>query len=339
MKRHFTLLFTGLLILIFIAGCSKNNGPTNPPPTETGPRYIAVGSGAYYSVDANNWVSLSTYIPGHFEEVAYGNGIFVAIYKSNNQNYAARSTNGGINWETHEFSSAQQIDMNHLVFENGNFLIAATCRVSSVKTVGELYSSTDGLNWNGRVIDFDNCWTNEGITFGNGNYVVTGSNGGSGACVWYSATLETFQWTQCAYISDFIAEDLDFSNGRFITVGYYGGSQGKAFYSDNLSTYDWTQVTVCWGGSSASVQHLDFGNNVWIATYLFGTTICVSNDNGINWQAVQLGGSGNINNVSFVNGRFIAVGTNRILTSTDATVWNEIPSQNWGELFHVTYGQ
>ena len=133
--------------------------------TYGGNKFVAVGqsyNGAY-STDGITWTKMN--MPRHqdWDELAYGNGVFVALgnelYPANGE-YIARSTDG-ITW-TEEVSPFSGL-LHSMIFANGQFVILSNLEVGF---------SSDGETWNiyQHNLSF-NPWI---IAYGNNKFVVLG---------------------------------------------------------------------------------------------------------------------------------------------------------------------
>ncbi len=122
------------------------------------------------------------------------------------------------------------------------------------------------------------------------------------------------------------ASDLSgvaYGNGRFVAVGNYSTI---LISNDGLEWSAISQPTNLFTG-------IAFGGGVFIAA---GSQGISSSSEGLDWTRCS---SFEVNEVRYVNGRFIAVGPGGvILVSTDGVAWAEVFSDFWSDLTSVTFG-
>jgi hypothetical protein len=125
---------------------------------------------------------------------------------------------------------------------------------------------------------------------------------------------------------------IAYGNGMFVAVGnginISGSSNnvGKAAYS--YDGENWTDVTI---GINYFTKNIVFGNGRFIAVDIDGK-VAYSSD-GENWTITTAYAR---NAISFGNGKFVTVGTNRVAYSSDGVNWTEITVN--GSFDGVTYG-
>lgn len=117
------------------------------------------------SADGTNWVQhLSPGKIGYSTRIAYGNGRFVAVNLS--ESGIATSTDG-IDWVVH-----QGISGNDITYGAGQFVVVAGL-LDGPRTI---HTSADGINWVTRIPGISwGTGTFNGITYGNGHFVICGS--------------------------------------------------------------------------------------------------------------------------------------------------------------------
>jgi len=169
-----------------------------------------------------------------------------------------------------------------------------------------------------------------GVTYGGGKFVAVGPGGsvaisGNGTN-WISANATTpVQLNAVAY-----------GNGVYVAVG---NAQTVISSTDGVN---WTARSVS-GSPNQNILGVAFGNGVFVAVDIVNE-IFTSTD-GSSWTTVQGATAGpSWSNIKFLNGIFVAVGSNlysnssRIQTSSNGSSWNTEVSAGTGALYDVTYG-
>jgi hypothetical protein len=100
------------------------------------------------------------------------------------------------------------------------------------------------------------------------------------------------------------------------------GEFGRVFVSSNA--VQWSQSTP---GVSFSLNHITFGNGVFLVPTVSGTNL--ASVDGVAWSPISSGTSRNLYCVDFCDGQFVAVDTmSRVWFSRDGTNWVENGSPN-----------
>ncbi|RYT82560.1 hypothetical protein EAJ06_02840 [Bacteroides intestinalis] len=126
---------------------------------------IDKGSPIISSTDGMNWTD-PVYTGGTYatiNDVAYGNGKFVAIGKVTNANFAITSTDGR-SWSAPNVIAGSNT-VNAIGFGNGKFVVGTMN--------GEITVSTDGINWSPIKVIQSGMQIMD-ITHGKGKFIMTG---------------------------------------------------------------------------------------------------------------------------------------------------------------------
>lgn len=126
---------------------------------------IKEGSPIISSTDGMNW-TVPVYTGGTYatiNDIAYGNGKFVAIGKVNNANFAITSTDGR-SWSAPNVIAGSNT-VNAIGFGNGKFVVGTMN--------GEITVSTDGINWSPIKVIQSGMQIMD-ITHGKGKFIMTG---------------------------------------------------------------------------------------------------------------------------------------------------------------------
>ena len=187
--------------------------------TYGGNKYVAVGqsyNGAY-STDGITWTKMN--MPRHqdWDELAYGNGVFVALgnqLSPASGEYIARSTDG-ITWT--EVTSPFSGLLHHMIFANGQFVILTNLEVGF---------SSDGETWNiyQHNLSF-NPWI---IAYGNNKFVVLGGQTDNS---WAYST-DGITWTEATTIDAKSWNAIAYGNGRFVAVASFSNNGAYLNASD-----------------------------------------------------------------------------------------------------------
>jgi hypothetical protein len=159
-----------------------------------------------------NQTTLSGYYFNQFNNVAYGQGLFVTLMRSSTSTNNLLTSPDGIVWTLRSLP-ATSVTFGQLAFANGRFILTGSTAI--------LYSD-DGINWFfANTPPTFNVSPSTGTFFGSGKWViVSASNGGSVAI----STDNGVNWTSYTGISQltaFVRAGI-FANGLFI-VPYGNG--------------------------------------------------------------------------------------------------------------------
>jgi len=259
-------------------------------------QFVAVGGGTILaSTDGANWtLRAEIYGAPLLEDVAYGNGLWVAVgtWMNLRPTGAVLTSTDGATWT----SSSVPVLLSGVAYANGQFLAVGA---------GAL-TSTDGASWT--VPNPGLQGGLNGICYGNGQFVGVGPSGAiltsSDGANWtgrYSGTANRLQ--RVAY-----------GNGQFVAVGWYG----TILTSTDGAT--WTTRNSC-TGPTIDLEGIAYHSGQFVAVGWYGT-ILTSTD-GANWTGRNSGTGGVLWGVAYGNGRFVAVGS-ALLTSGTVTATPEV---------------
>lgn len=217
-----------------------------------------------------------------------------------------------------------------LDFANGHWI------GTNVNTT-DMWTSFDLINWTRRngptsIPNGATSLTRGQVTkYRNGRYMTFGTTNEIGKIVEWSSP-DLINWTPVGYystpggtvsVTDF---DYDPITGTTV-VGFYGSSQnGMIVRVGDGNAFQYLPYSVEIAGSiSISVK---FSNGLWIHHGSSQQAILISR-NAQDWilrnpfqnSAVSIGGSGNVNGVSYDNGRLIAVGMANVVTNNPSNYY------------------
>lgn len=284
-----------------------------------GPINFSIGS----NTAGTTWTSrtLPGPPPGNYFDVAFGNGLFVAVGLSSTNQYA--TSPDGITWTQRTLPNTT--DWFSVSYGNGLFL-AMSGNSNSISA-----TSPDGINWTARTLPVNSTWFS---AYGGGTWVATRHNSNQvytspDAITWTARTApSTSFWRSVAYgggrfvavaegptTSAMTSPDgitwssgampssqnwwrVAYGNGIFVAVA--NGSSVAATSTDGVT---WTQRTL---PANTSWKGIAYGNSLFVAVSDTGTTSATSPD-GITWTARTIP-TGVGNAITFANGKFVAVG-------------------------------
>ncbi|HLH55972.1 MAG TPA: hypothetical protein VKY92_20385 [Verrucomicrobiae bacterium] len=228
-----------------------------------------------------------------------------------------------------------------VIYANGEF--------TALDDGGEVLTSVDGVSWTvrscGRV-----CYLG-GIAYGNDRYVAVGGNyhssGGGGLIL---TSPDGIVWTEQVLpvpaTSIGPLRGVTYGNGTFVAVG-----QADEIFS-SPDGVEWTiqAATLVSQLNFVSLYGIAYGNGTFVAVGDTWTSFSVdepilTSPDGTNWSAVDSGIMGILPGVNFLNGAFVAVGSDIstktvILVSSDGTMWtnNSFSSPGQARFTTVSYG-
>ncbi|MFO1500144.1 MAG: hypothetical protein U1G07_17430 [Verrucomicrobiota bacterium] len=190
----------------------------------------------------------------------------------------------------------------------------------------QLITSADGINW--QVQDPGQPHRLEGVTFGNGMFVVVGD----GAIL---TSADGLTWTSPLATVEADLRGITFDEGLFCAVGG-SATGGLAATSSNGADWQWHKL------GPSFFHDVTFGNGLFVAVGDFGAT--AASLDGSAWEVGTAGGRDSMFALAFGEGRFVGAGfgyegTNLIgvtFSSTNGVAWLRQPHETWVE--SVAYG-
>ena len=221
-------------------------------------------SGIATSTDAVNWVPQPSAVQEAFgvrintADVAYGNGLFVAVGAAGNGPAVLRSSDG-INWINSNARGPFQL--NAVAYGNGRFV--------AVGEFGVTVTFTDGMNWDGLGSSYSLASNSPAlrrsdqttaIAYGGGRFVFVNNAGGIGA------STDGLNWTvQQLFPNEYITlNGITYGNGRFVAVGNAGII---------LSSSDGSNWVKHQPGTRAQLLGIGYGNGHFVAVGENGTIL------------------------------------------------------------------
>jgi hypothetical protein len=252
--------------------------------------YLAMGAGAllYTSPNGTTWTTRSTGSVSAFNAAAYGASVYVIVGASG----AVLSSPDLATWTSR---SAGAQTFNDVIFANSIFVAMGG---------GGAYSSPDGITWTARITGLLSTFNR--IIYANSLFVAVGTS----ASVYTSS--DGITWTSRTSNVASQLNDVVWNGLLFCAVGV-GGSittspDGITWTARTAPTAANTLMSVSWSGTN------------FVVTNTTDSSIIVSS-NGISWKTIPTRYAGNFLYSTYAGGKFLAIGTNKIATSTDGINW------------------
>jgi hypothetical protein len=170
-----------------------------------------------------------------------------------------------------------------------------------------------------------------GVAYGNGVFAAVGGNGSAYILTSPDGVTWTKAWPTTGSVSGYAA-GIAYGPGKgFAAVGsFYNGTadQGFSMYSPDGVT--WATSATAATDISSNIQHMTFGNGLWLATGFtldaanpYGDGAIYTSTDGSQWTAQALNASFPIGDVAYGNSTYVALEPegNAVWTSADAMQW------------------
>jgi hypothetical protein len=225
------------------------------------------------STDGYNWVERTVPTTGYggYTDVAYGNGVFVAV---GSDGKALTSTNG-ISWTQRTIFAGSNFSPIRLVFGNGVFVAVGIWS----STQQNIAVSTNGITWVDKTFTADLI---SSLAFGNGRFVAIGGQPGISNSVLTSPDGYTWSTVVTTGEGGNNWSDITYGNGIFVAVEGSSAASSRSRTSTDGVTWTMTQMPTSdyWCGIS-------YGNGVFVAIENRRGMSVVSTD-GVTWQPVNM---------------------------------------------------
>ena len=246
-------LFVGAFSLIHY---STNGITWNTVPAGLTIEYVTFGNGMFVGVgyaivsgvptafaasspNGINWTSRTPAANNWWQDVAYGNGLFVAVARTGTGNRIMTSPDG-ITWTSR--NSGIDPDFSSVAYGNGIWVA-----ISEGSTGGTTFTSYDGIDWSEQATSF----INRSVYFANGLFV-TGGQWSEDGINWNTAT------------NPFNPFQITYGNGFF--VGVTSSGTNRIYYSTDGKSWTGTPAA-----SNATFEAIAFGENTFVVGATSGT--------------------------------------------------------------------
>ena len=278
------------------------------------------------------WTSQTSASNNAWDSVTYGNGIFMAVSYTGNENRVMTSTNG-ITWDC-PTSRSYNLQWQSVTYGNGIFVAVATNNT--------MRSTDNGITWTTTSAAANNEWAS--VTYGNGLFVAVSSNG-TNQVMKVMTSPDGITWTSQASAANNNWVSVTYGNpngiGIFVAVAYSGTGNRVMTSPDGIT---WTIQTSAADNNWISVTYGNpNGIGIFVAVAASGTgnRVMTSLD-GITWTLRTSAADNTWRSVTFGNGQFVVVssnGTDQVMTSPDGITWTSQASAADNSWRSVTFGQ
>lgn len=277
------------------------------------------------SVDGVLWESQVNPVDNDWEEVVYGNGLYVAVSGTGTGDRVMTSPDG-VNWTTR--TSAADNPWTGLAYGDGIFVAVAKSGGQRVMT------SYDGITWTIRTPPISSNWSS--VTYGNGLFVAVSSQSTLNDCM---TSPDGITWTAQTLPRAQVWQSVTYGNGLYVAVSSTGAGERVMTSPDGIN---WTTRV-----SAADVTWLDvvYGNGLYVATSAAGSgNIFMTSPDGITWSTQTVPINSTWFDIEYANGVFVAVGLDgvggnkNVMTSPDSILWtlqDGVAPNTWKG---ITYG-
>jgi hypothetical protein len=272
--------------------------------------FVAVGNDGKIATSSDyvlTWAAVgdSAFGSGNIYGIAYGSGMFVAV---GNDSKITTSSDNGVTWTAVGDSTFGGGHINRIAYGGGTFVV--------VGNDGKIATSSDyGLTWTvvgNSAFGSGNIY---GIAYGGGRFVAVGNDGkiatSSNNGLTWTAVKDSKLWypdiidwgffkfdngMKASKLSDINSQFIVYGGGRFVA----SGADGKMAYSKD--GVRWTAVR----------------DSTFVGKYVvkaaFALSISASRNANIRARTYSvpiynIGNSGNINDIAYGGGKFVACGT------------------------------
>ena len=262
-----------------------------------------------YSI-LDNWQMKSSGTSNHLYEVAYGNGVFVAVGDLG----TILTSPNGTTWQLQ--ASGISNHLYDVTYDNGVFV--------AVGDLGTILTSPNGTTWQLQVSGITTDIVS--VTYGNGTFVALGDSG----TILKSTNGRTWSVSR-TLPNNYAFNGITYGNGIFVAVNI----NSTIFTSTNGTTWQSNNLT-----PGTQLSSVTYGNGTFVAV---GPSTILTSTNGTTWQVrVSSQTLGPISDVTYSQGAFIAVGKLGLILISDAyganwEKWNSSGTSNY--LTSITNGK
>ncbi|OMD97583.1 hypothetical protein BSK54_24195, partial [Paenibacillus odorifer] len=331
--------------------------------------YLLFGQGVIYKssaapLDSTQWTSSDTHTTMMMNNMVYGNGKYVAsggngllvssdlsawsnvsgnlksIAKDGNGNYVAVSSgeygsiyksNSSAVWN--DVTPSKLPGMNAVTYGAGKF-IAVTDK-ENYNLNAKVVTSTNGDTWTMTDTGVQDNLT--GVAFGTNQYVAVSDYGGI-----YSSVNGT-SWTERFKNGDFAFNTVAYLNNQFVALGMKYNSttyeQESVVIAKSSDGIQWN-VPLEIGFPNTSLKGIAYDGRAYILVgedTLSQQAVILTTEDLVTFTKVTMSASA-LNNISFGNGSFLAVGLKgELFSSADGSTWTQETSDLTSNLNGIIY--
>ncbi len=285
-------------------------------------------------------------------DVAYGNGMFVAVGDSNQAGDSVFTSPDGNIWAAEDSGGAKYL--GSIAYGHGQFVAVRTRAAAGFGKVSYVFTSPDGHTWTSQdppTLGFNVEWGR--IAFLNGQFLAPGDFWAPDG-VTYLGNLAvspdgdnwTFQTIADRHSTFF---EMVCGNGLCVAVGQtYWASSGGLTAGAIFSSLDGTGWTRRDSGFHEALESVVYGNGQFVAVgSRFNTNgTILTSTNGLSWTKQVSGTTNQLLQIVQGAGQFVILGANLrsapqtplFLTSSNATEWTRRDPGTTNRLTALTYG-
>lgn len=247
-------------------------GEPNGQPTYVSVSPFAGPARVWSSLDGISWEPRTTTLDAQgWQEVAYGNGRFVAVINGGN----AATSLDGVTWTT--TSIGPNVTFPSVSFVNGIFMALGNAVVNGSSTRPMVATSVDGTTWTARnILDAGTSYW-QAPAYGNGRYVTVAHSTFGASRNRSASSTDGITWTQSPSVDDNQNwQAVEFFKGRFVAVG------NNSSLMTSVDGQTWTAGTLPVSGKSMST--LASNDDTIIAV---GNGVIFTSQDGISWTSAS----------------------------------------------------
>ena len=235
-------------------------------------------TGANLAIDIVAWTSGSVPLDASWNDIAFGNGVFVAT----GQGVTGLYSSDAVNWQT-------------MTLHAGGFNGAVEFGTDAFVVVGDDASfcgrSTDGINWSS--VDLPNYGVWKDIAYGNGTFVIVRDS--STTCAYSKDEGQT--WLEAALPADTSWSSITYGQNGFIAIAE--GTNAGATSEDGVT---WTDITL---PSVANWSNIVHGQGRYLIIAANDTKVAITSNGGQTWTDGTLPAIRHWRPAGYANNRFL----------------------------------
>lgn len=265
----------------------------------------------YSSVGGGKWDSNK--VTSNFNKaddlISY-KGKIIAVTNSNGNNNIAESEDGLYFKEISQFMNAKRY--NDATWGNGNFIV--------VGNGGSIIQSYNGEKWSYENKRFGEVLA---VDYGAAGYVASGLSGN----IYFSKNGDS--WNKVHNIPSFshyntLLNDIKWVDDRYICAS----ENGEVLSSSDGVNWEQIYTIATPNNTSFEIQSIVRANeDTLIYNYNKEKTIVVKTNDYKVWTSYEYAGL--IKGVTYVNGKYYAIGEKSIMTSSDGVIWEDVIKFNY----------
>jgi hypothetical protein len=233
-------------------------------------------------------------------DVIFAQGKFVAC-----AHVGFLESSDGITWSAVPFAGQETYTTKRIAYANNTWVVLAANAGNAV------WTSEDFETWTVRLlpVEVNNSFGCLDIVFGNGVWVVVGSDENNVGRIYTSANLTDWTLTSNAALSNTVHYSVGFGDGEFV-AGWQAEQFGTPRVRVSPDGYNWT-TRVLGGGVGGIILGVGYGNGVWVAVGSRGLDpILYTSHDAITWteQSLPIGAPNQLNAAAYAQNLWLVVG-------------------------------